>query len=155
MNNKTIEQVFNIFWIFLGAGICMESIHEKLWGASGPGSGFLPFLTGLVIGLIGCIMFVGNRSKEANREDGQKFWADPATRNRVFFLLMGLCAMAFLLPRLGFLLTSILVTVMMIRVIEKKKWTTILAVSLTSCLAIYFLFQFLMQIRLPKGFLGF
>jgi putative tricarboxylic transport membrane protein len=155
MNNKTIEQVFNIFWIFLGAGICMESIHEKLWSASGPGSGFLPFLTGLVIGLIGCMMFVGNRSKEANREDGQKFWDNPATRNRVFFLLMGLCVMAYLLPRLGFLLTSILITIMMIRVIEKKKWTTILAVSLASCLAIYFLFQFLMQIRLPKGFLGF
>jgi putative tricarboxylic transport membrane protein len=155
MNNKTIEQIFNIFWIFLGVGICIESIHEKLWSASGPGSGFLPFLTGLVIGLIGCVMFVGKRSKDATGEDEEKFWGNPVTRNRILFLLMGLCAMAYLLPRLGFLLTSILITVMMIRVIEKKKWTTIFAVSLASCLTIYLLFQFLMQIRLPKGFLGF
>lgn len=155
MNHKAIEQVFNIFWIFLGIGICIESVHEKLWSASGPGSGFLPFLAGLMIGGIGCVMFVGKWSKDANGEDKEKFWDNPATRNRVFFLLVSLCAMSYLLPRLGFLLTSILITITMIRVIEKKKWTTILAVSLTSCLAIYFLFQFLMQIRLPKGFLGF
>jgi putative tricarboxylic transport membrane protein len=155
MNNKTIEQVFNIFWIFLGVGICIESVREKLWSASGPGSGFLPFLTGLVIGLIGCVMFVGKRSKDATGEDKEKFWGNPVTRNRVLFLLMALCAMAYLLPILGFLSTSILITVIMIRVLEKKKWTTTWAVSLASGLTIYFLFQFLMQIRLPRGFLGF
>ena len=155
MKNKTVEQVFNLFWILLGIGICIESVREKLWSASGPGSGFMPFLTGVLIVLIGCVMLVGKRSKDAKGEGEEKFWNNPATRNRVFFLLVGLCAMAFLLPRLGFLLTSILITVMMIRVLEKKKWTTTWAVSLASGLAIYFLFQFLMQIRLPRGFLGF
>ena len=155
MKNKTFEQGLDIFWMILGIIICIESIREKLWSEAGPESGFLPLITGLVIGGIGCVMYVGKRLKDAKGEDKEKFWDNSVTRNRIFFLVGNLCAMSYLLPILGFLLTSFLITVIMIRVIEKKKWTTILAVSLASCLAIYFLFQFIMQIRLPKGFLGF
>jgi hypothetical protein len=63
--------------------------------------------------------------------------------------------MAFLMPKLGFLLTSTLASILMIRVIEPKKWVTVVSTSIVTCLLIYSLFRFLVQIKLPKGFLGF
>jgi positive regulator of sigma E activity len=72
----------------------------------------------------------------------------------VFFLLIGLCAMAYLMPLLGFFLTSLLVTAFMLYVIEPQKWWAVLATSLASCIAVYLLFGYLLDIRLPTGFLG-
>ena len=154
-NNKVVDQIFNIFWVLLGIGICIQSIRLQLWNPSGPGSGFIPFLTGLLIGIIGFLLFLSEWSKGSNQEEARKFWENPIAMKRVLYLVGSLCIMAFLIPKLGFLLTSVLITILMIRVVEPKKWITVILTSIVSCLLIYFLFRSLMQIRLPKGFLGF
>ena len=154
-NNKIVDQILNTFWILLGVGICIESVRLRLWNPSGPGSGFIPFMAGLLIGIIGFFLFLSDRSKASEQEEKGKFWENPVTRNRVLYLLASLCFMAVFMKRLGFLLTSVIVTIFMIRAIEPRKWLTLIVVSVGSCLAIFFLFKSLMQINLPKGFLGF
>jgi putative tricarboxylic transport membrane protein len=154
-NNKVVDQIFNIFWVLLGIGICIESIRLQLWNPAGPGSGFIPFLTGLLIGIIGFLLFLSEWSKGSKQEEAGKFWENPIARNRVFYLLASLCFMALLMRKLGFLLSSIFITIFMIRVIEPRRWSTLIFVSVVSCLSIYFLFKYAMQINLPKGLLGF
>jgi len=154
-NHRFVEQVFNLFWILLGIGICIQSVRHQLWNPDGPGSGFIPFLTGLLIGVAGFLLFLGELSKGAEQKETGKFWENPVALKRVLYLVGSLCVMAFLMPRLGFLLTSTLASILMIRVIEPKKWVTVVSTSVVSCLLIYSLFRFLVQIKLPKGFLGF
>ena len=154
-SHRVVEQVFNLFWILLGTGICVQSIRHQLWNPDGPGSGFIPFLTGLLIGGVGFLLFLGEQFKACERRETGKFWEDPVALKRVLWLVASLCVMAFLMPKLGFLLTSTLATILMIRVIEPKKWMTVVFTSVVSCLLIYSLFRFLVQIKLPKGFLGF
>ena len=153
--NKIVDQILNVFWILFGAGICLESIRLRVWNPSGPGSGFIPFLAGLLIGAIGLLLFLGDRSKGSDQEEKGKFWENPTARNRVFYLLASLCFMALSMKILGFLVTAVIVTIFMIRAIEPRRWMTLILVSLGSCLSIYFLFKSLMQINLPRGFLGF
>ena len=154
-NHRAVEQVFNLFWILLGIGICIQSVRHQLWNPDGPGSGFIPFLTGLLIGVAGLLLFIGEQFKASEQKERGKFWENPVALRRVVYLVGSLCLMAFLMPRLGFLLTSTLASILMIRVIEPKKWVTVVSISVVSCLLIYSLFRFLVQIRLPKGFLGF
>ena len=154
-NHRVVEQVFNAFWILLGIGICIQSIRHGLWDPAGPGGGFIPFLTGLLIGVIGLLLFLGERAKGSKQEEAKKFWENRIAMKRVFYLVGILCLMALVMLKLGFLLASVLVTILMIRLMEPKKWITVIAVSVGSCFTIYFLFKFLMQINLPKGFLGF
>ena len=153
--HRVIEQVFNLFWILLGIGICIQSVRHQLWNPDGPGSGFIPFLTGLLIGGVGFLLFLGEQLKPSEQRETRKFWENPVALRRVLCLVGSLCVMAFLMPRLGFLLTSTLASILMIRVIEPKKWVTVVSTSVVSCLLIYSLFRFLVQIKLPKGFLGF
>jgi putative tricarboxylic transport membrane protein len=153
--NRVVDQIFNLFWILFGIGICIQSIRHQLWSPIGPGSGFIPFLTGLLIGAIGILLFLDERTKRSTREGSGKFWEDRTAVKRVLYLVGSLCLMAFLLLKLGFLLTSVLITIMMIRIVEPKKWGTVISTALLSCSLIYLLFQFLMQIKLPKGLLGF
>ncbi len=154
-DNRIVDRILNIFWILFGVGICVESVRLRLWNPSGPGSGFIPFLAGLLIGAIGLLLFLGDRSRAPEREEKEKFWENPVARNRVFYLLASLCFMAVFMKKMGFLLTSVIVTMFMIRTIEPRRWVTLFVVSVGSCLAIFFLFKSLMQINLPKGFLGF
>jgi putative tricarboxylic transport membrane protein len=149
------EQVYNIVWILLGIGICTESIRLKLWDVSwGPGPGFIPFLAGFFIGGTGLLLFISESSKGWEKKRPEPFWQDPTTRKRIFYILGGLCAMALLMPILGFLLTSILITSFMLRVIEPQKWLAVIAISLASCFLVYWLFFSLLQVSLPKGLLG-
>lgn len=154
-NNKVVDQILNIFWVLFGIGICIQSIRHQLWNPAGPGSGFIPFLTGLLIGVAGFLLFLSEQFKASERKETGKFWENPIAMKRVLYLVGSLCIMAFLIPKLGFLLTSVLITIFMIRVVEPKKWITVILTSIVSCLLIFFLFRSLMQIRLPKGFLGF
>jgi len=153
--HRVVEQVFNLFWILFGIGICIQSVRHQLWSPDGPGSGFIPFLTGLLIGVAGFLLFLGEQFKASERKETGKFWENPLALKRVLYLVGSLCVMAFLMLRLGFLLTSTLASILMIRVIEPKKWVTVVSTSVLSCLLIYALFRFLIQIKLPKGFLGF
>lgn len=154
-NHRVVEQGFNLFWILLGIGICIQSVRHQLWNPAGPGSGFIPFLTGLLIGAAGFLLFLGELIKGSEQKETGKFWENPVALKRVLYLVGSLCLMAFLMPKLGFLLTSTFITILMIRVIEPKKWMTVVITSVVSCLLIYSLFRFLVQIKLPKGFLGF
>lgn len=154
-NDRIVEQVLNGFWILFGISICVQSIRHQLWSPAGPGSGFIPFLAGMLIGVTGILLFVSERFNDAEQRPVKKFWEDKAAMKKVLFLLGSLCMMAFLMPILGFLPTSIMITILMIRVIEAKKWVTVIIISITSCVSIYSLFSFLLQIKLPKGFLGF
>jgi putative tricarboxylic transport membrane protein len=153
--HQVVEQVFNLFWVLLGIGICIQAVRHQLWSPDGPGSGFIPFLTGLLIGGAGFLLFLEELAKSPERKETGKFWENPVALKRVLYLVGSLCVMAFLMPRLGFLLTSTFASILMIRVIEPKKWVTVVSTSVLSCLLIYALFRFLIQIRLPKGFLGF
>ena len=153
----TIEQAYNLFWIAFGIGICIQSIRFQLWGPAGPGSGFIPFLAGLFSGIMGVVLFWGELSKSKGAERKKEtYWENPAGRNRVFCLLGSLCIMAILMSRLGFLPTSIFISILMIRVIEPKRtWIAVVITSFVVCFSLYFLFRSLMQVNLPRGILGF
>jgi putative tricarboxylic transport membrane protein len=155
MKSKAVDRILNGFWTLLGIGICVESMRLKLWDPAGPGSGFIPFVTGLLIGAIGLVLLLSEWPGGSDQEGARRFWEDPVATKRVLYLLGSLCFVAIVMQRLGFLVTSFLVTAFMIRAIEPRRWMTVICVSLGSCFAIYFLFKYLMQINLPKGFLGF
>ena len=152
---KRYEQGYNLFWIFLAIGICLHSIGLKLWGPSGPETGFVPFIAGLIIGAGGLSSFVLQRSKgrEAKSKEG-RFWENPGSGKRIVSVLAGFCAMAYFMPIAGFLLTSIVVLVFLFQLMEPRKWVKVTVVAVLCCLSFYFFFN-LFQVNLPKGFLGF
>jgi putative tricarboxylic transport membrane protein len=149
------EQIYNVVWMLLGIGICAQSLQLNLWDpSSGPGSGFIPFLCGLFIAAAGFLLLILEFFKGPQTKSTEKLFGDPIATRRILYILGGLCAMALLLPILGFLLTSILITTFMLRVIEPQRWAAVILTSLASCFVVYWLFSHLLQVSLPKGFLG-
>lgn len=152
---RSYEQVYHVVWILLGIGICTESIRLKVWDpSSGPVAGFIPFLAGILIGGSGLLMFISEWSGRPGKDQRERFWPDRNATKRILYILVGLCAMAYLMPILGFLITSIIITAFMLRVIEPQKWIAVILTSLGCCLLVYWLFNHFLEVSLPKGFLG-
>lgn len=139
-------------WVLLGLAVCIYAMRLRLWDAAGPGSGFLPFLAGLVIAGTG----LGLLAREwAARPAGRPFWFDAAGRTRVALVIVALVAMALLMPRLGFLLAAVLVMTFLLGLTERRHLGSSVALAAASSVFIYWLFASLLQVRLPQGLLGF
>jgi putative tricarboxylic transport membrane protein len=152
---NTYEQALNLVWILLGAAVCAYSFGLNIMVASKPGSGLVPFLAGAIIGLAGLARF--GAGLRAGGVDGVAFhfWATAAYRNRTLLVLVGFCAMAFLMPKLGFLLSAVLVTTFLLYVIEPRHPLKILCTAAVTCLIVYGLFVVLLRVNLPRGILGY
>jgi hypothetical protein len=153
---RTAELVANAAWIALGLGICFYALRLKLWApATGPGSGFLPFIAGVFVTLIGVALLAREWSRRPRAPEAAPFWPDPAGRTRVGLVVAALCAMAYLMPFLGFFAAAVLVMVFLLSLAERARLGSSIALAIVSTAAIYWLFGRLLQVRLPRGPLGF
>jgi putative tricarboxylic transport membrane protein len=152
---KFYEQVLNLVWILLAVGICFHALWLKLWVSPRPGSGLLPFIAGLIIGVVGVVRVVSGMVKRSEQEGAEKFWETSACRNRVLMILIGFIAMAYFLEKLGFLFTSILITSSLLYVIKPQNMIRTIGIAALSCGLIYVLFVIILHVNLPKSILGF
>lgn len=150
------ELIADLIWVLLGLGIVLySSLWLRLWDAAGPGSGFLPFIAGGFVALIGLALLFREWSKRPRAERRAAFWGDRAARNRVGLVVIALSVLAGLMPMLGFLLAAFLVMTFLLRLTERAALGSTVTLAAASSLCIYWLFAWLLQVRLPKGLLGF
>lgn len=143
-----VEKALNLFWIALGIAIASLAPRYSLLDASGPGGGFLPFVTGLIIAACGLTLLFSST-------DGMPNWPAASVWARMAAIAAGLAAIAIVMPYLGFILTVVPVMVVLMQAVERQAWLTVLIVSVVSTIAVYFLFTRLLGTTLPRGLLGF
>jgi putative tricarboxylic transport membrane protein len=150
-----VEQIYNLFWVALAIWICIQSARLQLWGPSGPETGFITFGAGLLIGLCGLLLFRSEMSKKSQKSVDKIFWEYPDTWKRTLYVVLGFFAMALLMPSLGFLPTSVLVMILLIRLIRPQKMVKAITAAVLTCSLLYLFFNYVFELKLPRGFLGF
>lgn len=73
---------------------------------------------------------------------------------RIGVTLATLAAFALALDRLGFLLTTSLLMILLLRAIEAQNWRKVVVVALATALISYAIFSWLLGVPLPAGVLG-
>ena len=142
----------SLFFIFLSIYVCYESIDLGLGRLSRPGSGFSPLIVGILLGVLGVIIFLRAWFKKNSAETIPRLtipWSP--------LLLVYVCCMAFALSMeiLGFNIATFFFIGILLRAVEKKSWTLSVLTALSVTLGAYILFQFLLRSQLPSGLLGF
>src|SRR5688572_22133382 len=143
-----VEKALNLFWIVLGIAIASLAPRYSLLDASGPGGGFLPFVTGSIIAACGLTLLFSSGVAASPDWPAAGVWA------RMGAIVVGLGAIAIVMPYLGFILTVIPVMIVLMQAVERQSWVTVLIVSVVSTIAVYFLFTRLLGTTLPRGLLG-
>jgi putative tricarboxylic transport membrane protein len=148
---RKLDTVSAAFWFALAGAVCYGAVLLGLGTAGEPGSGFILFWSGVILAALSLVVLADSirETGEARHEPGSISWP------KVFLILAALVFYGLLLERLGFILTSFLLLSFLLGISEEAKWTTVLSVAIAAALASFALFDLWLQIRLPKGILGF
>jgi putative tricarboxylic transport membrane protein len=139
--------VAGFFCIFFGVTMIIGAIRLRLGTPSEPQPGFFPFLAGAVLVVLSVILLI--RAFSGRGEGAEPFgelW-------RPAILAIGLLLYSLLLDPMGYILATIILSMIVLRVLDTKAWLTLVAISLVLSVGTYFLFDRLLDVPLPLGIL--
>jgi putative tricarboxylic transport membrane protein len=132
----------------LGGFVIWSGLKLKLGTINDPGSGFVLFYTGILMCLFAASIIIG-----ALTEGGPTFgsrWAD--TRwTKPLLVIVCLIAFSFALDPLGFLLSSVPLMLLLLRLIDPVRWTLAIPIAVLVPLGMWWVLKRLLLIQLPSG----
>jgi hypothetical protein len=148
------DQVSSLFWFILAVVIILASIPYGLGTLGSPGTGFLPFLTGLGMGFFA---FIGMLHSTWRRRQGVGW--KPKIKGlkwqKSLLVLAALVAYVLLLVPMGFFLCTALFVGFLLRAIQPQKWPVVIVGGFGAAAASFLIFEVWLQAQLPKGIWGF
>lgn len=119
----------------------------KLGSIHMPDAGFLPFLCGAglaVLGVVWILILQWTEEKESEGHPEKRLWRRPA----LSLLLMLIYAWA--IETFGYITSTLVFMVAWQKVIEKEKWFKTALISVVGTIAMYALFVYLLKVPIPQ-----
>jgi len=145
-----------LFLLAVGILLTLQALPLSLWTRAGPEAGFFPLIIGIIIMgfsfiLIGCSLGSAPAPRDEKISEAQVKRSAGFYKALSYAILM--LAYGLLVERLGFLLVSAALLLLILKWLEKQNWRRTLLVGFSSILSGYFLFKFLLGVPLPAGLL--
>lgn len=143
-----------IFWLGIAALGGMQSISLGIGTLASPGPGFILFLSSSILGAVSAILIIVTQNqKKVNKTKIIDLWrglnwSSPA------IAVVAILLYAILLPKAGYILSSVGLMLLLFGVGRMKMWI-IIAYTLITVPVTYILFRVFLQVPLPRGVLGF
>jgi putative tricarboxylic transport membrane protein len=148
------NQWSGLFWLVFSIFVCVEAIRMGTGSFRSPGPGFLPFWSGIVVGTLAILLLVIGTLK---REEGGKIknlWRGMNWRT-VILVSASLVIYCILLPRLGFLITTLGLMTLLFSIVKRSRLWIQVFTALLTVLVTYVTFYVWLGVQLPKGLFGF
>ena len=140
----TRDRVAGIMLVLAAATIAWESRVLPLGTWRSPGAAYMPLLTAAVLGLMGSVI--------ALRGGGPPLRALAWPEARHAALLLAACAFAaWALERLGYRLTTAIMALFFLAVLERRNPVAAVIVALALSFGSFYLFSDLLRVPLPRG----
>jgi putative tricarboxylic transport membrane protein len=140
-----------VIWLVF-AGFAALSFYEAgklpFGRTSVPGAGFFPTVLAVLLALISVIGLIANY-----RGNGSFPSPEPLFWKKMLLTLAALVAFAAMFEFAGYVVTTFLFVMFLLRAVERKSWTQAGAVALCAAVVSYILFGLLLGAPLPAGFL--
>jgi putative tricarboxylic transport membrane protein len=144
----------SILWLAFGLMLCVESYRLGMGTLHNPGPGLYPLGIGLVTVLFSLIIMASSfltERGEALPEEGE----GKANRKDIVLVIITLFLYALILEHVGFVLSTLLFIVFILKIIERKKWVVAVTFGLIATAGTYVVFNLWLDSNLPRGILGF
>jgi putative tricarboxylic transport membrane protein len=147
------EWVIYAAMFVIGVVFLIESLRLGLGSVRRPGPGLLPLYTGVALSLVASFSLIRCFLAAKGEKDKEKFFGQSI--GNVVIILIGLVVYVFLLPWLGYLISTFMLLMFLFRAGGFRKWTLILLSAFVTTSATYLVFSSWLNLRFPKGVLGF
>ena len=140
-----------LFWFAFGIFIAFQGYELGLGEAREPGSGFAIFGVGLLMAAFSAsIVFSAIKN---GSEDIASLWQ--GTRwAKVMLIIVLLLIFGFLFERIGFVICSLVLLLVLMRIVDPVSWPIALIVSFGGTFGIWYVMNKLLLIQLPNGWLS-
>lgn len=152
MNRQVV--ISAIFWLWISIFVCKESLKSDIGSLHAPGPGFIPFWSAVVLGVFTILLVIVSTLKGQLKAKITDLWKGMQWQ-RVGWILCALLLYLLLLPRLGFLITTFGLMVLAMATIKRGRLWLLGINALIIVLASYLVFNVFLDVKLPKGPLGF
>jgi len=151
------DRISSLFLMVVSLAIVGGSLAYSFGTWSQPGPAFLPLWCGVIMGFFSVNIFLQSLWRRKKMEGGGKemevvsFFTDrwPKLLATVAILI----SYYFFLEVLGYILCTFGLMFFLLRVVETKRWRTVLLEAFLATAASFALFELWMKVRLPKGIL--
>ena len=132
----------------LGGFVIWSGLKLKLGTVNDPGAGFVLFYTGILM-----CLFAASIILSALTEGGPTLGSrwENARWSRPLLVIACLIAFSFALNPLGFLLSSIPLMLLLLRVVDPVRWTLAIPIAVLVPLGMWWVLKRLLLIQLPSG----
>jgi hypothetical protein len=147
--------VNDIFWIAIAMFVCWEGYNLGFGTFRQPQTGFMPFLSGLVLGVLGVVDLIsGLISRFRAEKEDKEIWAEIAW-GKISLMLALLLGYTAFFSTLGFVIVTMLLLLFLFRMMSSRPlWFAIIISSVTTAL-FYLVFKVGLDSQLPGGIMGF
>jgi len=139
------------FLLLLGIAATVESWRLALGEVGKPGAGFFPFCLALGLALTSFALVVRSCLSRAVERGSRAGSLDARAIGKVAWVVSGLMLYAYAFEKIGFLLSTFLVMVFLLRAIAVFDWRWTLGSSIASAFLSYLLFKVWLHVQLPDG----
>lgn len=147
--------ISNLVWIGFAAIVCWGGLKLGFGSFHQPQAGFMPLLSGLVLGLLALVDLISGVINHWKGEKADKeIWADIHWGKLLLTLVMLFIYTVFF-NTLGFIIATILLLLFLYRVMEPRPWWVVIIASFITTGLFYVGFKIGLDSQLPGGFLGF
>lgn len=148
------DRISGIFWLLFSAFVSIDSYRMGLGTLHQPGPGFLFFWTAVAMGILSTVILVQAwAGKKAEEPESSIFGKENVLK--IIFVLLSLFLYAFFMETLGFIPVTLLLFIFLLGMIEKKRLSFTIFVSVVVTGISYLIFEIWLKSQLPKGLLGF
>jgi hypothetical protein len=152
LNQRHRDLIGSVVCIVLGILFCIGSTNYGDIRSKVPSAGFLPFIGGIILIFLSLINLLWTTIKKG-KQNIETFFPERHSLKKLFLLIFALFTYGLALIPLGFLLTTMLFVIFLMKFIEPQKWVTTLITSFLLSLLSYILFEILLKVQLPYGIL--
>jgi putative tricarboxylic transport membrane protein len=145
---------FSFLTAVFGAAVAIFSATRLGFGSKSEiGSGFFPFIIGVVLVAAGLISGISSVRRRDNMTGGELQLAQNSVR-RVVYTVIAYIAWLLLTPFLGYVPATFPVSIALAKTMGLERWVWPIVLSLAITLSLYLLFDVFFYVDLPRGILG-
>ena len=150
---KVYDQGSSLFWLLLSIAVFFGSLRLGIGTLHNPGMGFLTFGASGIMGILSFVLFV----QATLQKKGIK--AEPLFAGmlwqRILFVLIVLVLYSWIMPTLGYLISTLVLMTLLLWVLERKRIWFVLTSSFLTTLITYLVFSKWLNCQFPNGLFGF
>lgn len=147
MKNRS-DMLGGLLLFLVGIGAIIGAIQLRVGLPTEPQPGFFPFVGGIVLVILSAIIFVQGWLKS----DGERVVFGEVGRPALILAVM--VALIAVLERVGYVICTLIASGLILRILSVKSWRVLIITSLCVSMGTYILFDKLLGIDLPVGFLS-